>query len=157
MPSLTPYAPLVMVISVVAGLVVWLAGRRTARAVVAALLIVAWGVVIAATLTPSPYAAFDPQITCKFAFTLGEVPKERLANVLLFVPLGLVSWFARPRWFWVGLAVLAPFLIEAAQGLIVAMNRGCDMMDVAANVLGVAVGVGLAMVARRLWQPGLAQ
>jgi len=26
-------------------------------------------------------------------------------------------------------------------------------MDVAANVLGVAVGVGLAVVARRLWKP----
>lgn len=73
--------------------------------------------------------------------------------MLLFVPLGLVSWFATPRWFWVGLAVVAPFLIEAAQGLIVAMNRGCDVMDVAANVLGVAVGVGLAVIARQLWKP----
>ena len=153
MPSLTPYAPLVMAVSIISGLAVWLTGKRSRRATVAALLVVAWGVVIASTLTPSPYAAFDPQVTCKFAFTLGEVPKERLANVLLFVPLGLVSWFATPRWFWVGLAVVAPFLIEAAQGLIVAMNRGCDVMDVAANVLGVAVGVGLAVVARRLWKP----
>jgi glycopeptide antibiotics resistance protein len=114
---------------------------------------VAGGVERASTLTPSPSGAVDPQVTCKFAFTLGEVPKERLANVLLFVPLGLVSWFATPRWFWVGLAVVAPFLIEAAQGLIVAMNRVCDVMDVAANVLGVALGVGLAVVARRLWKP----
>ena len=157
MPSLTPYAPLVMAVSVVIGLAVWLVGKRSAGATVAGLLVIAWGVVIAATLTPSPYAAFDPQVTCKFALTLGEVPKERLANVLLFMPLGFVSWFATPRWFWVGLAVVAPFLIEATQGLIVAMNRGCDVMDVAANVLGVAVGVGLAVVARRLWTPAQAQ
>ncbi|MEI6372497.1 MAG: VanZ family protein [Actinomycetes bacterium] len=157
MPSPTPYAPLVMAVAVIAGLIVWLVGKRRRGATVAAMLVVAWGVVIAATLTPSPYAAFDPQVTCKFAFTLGEVPKERLANVLLFVPLGLVSWFATSRWFWVGLAVVAPFLIESAQGLIVAMNRGCDVMDVAANVLGVAVGVGLAVVARRLWKPTPAQ
>ena len=153
MPSLTPYAPLVMVGSVVIGLAVWLVGKRSARATVAALLVIAWGVVLAATLTPSPYAAFDPQVTCKFALTLGGVPKERLANVLLFMPLGFVSWFAMPRWLWVGLAVVAPFLIEATQGLIVAMNRGCDVMDVAANVLGVALGVGLAVLARRLWKP----
>jgi len=150
MPSLTPYAPLVMAVSVVIGLAVWLVGKRSAGATVAGLLVIAWGVVIAATLTPSPYAAFDPQVTCKFALTLGEVPKERLANVLLFVPVGLVSWFASPRWFWVALAVAAPFLIEATQGLIVAMNRGCDVMDVAANVLGVAVGVGLGVGIRRL-------
>ena len=46
---------------------------------------------------------------------------------------------------------------EAAQGLIVAMKRGCDVMDVASNVLGVAVGVGLAVTARRPWMAAKAQ
>jgi hypothetical protein len=32
------------------------------------------------------------------------------------------------------------------------MSRDCEVMDVAANVLGVAMGVGLAVVARRLWK-----
>jgi hypothetical protein len=146
-----------MVLAAAAGLVVWLVGRRTPPATVAALLVLAWGVVIAATLTPSPYEAFEPRVTCKFALTLGIVPEERIANVLLFVPLGFVSWFASPRWFWVALAVAAPFVIEASQGLIVAMNRDCDVMDVAANVLGVALGVGIALLGRWLWKPSRTQ
>ncbi len=141
-----------LVLAVIVGVVIWLVGKRRPRTTIAALLVVAWGVVIAATLTPSPHAAFEPHVTCDFALALGEVPAERLANVLLFVPLGLVSWLASSRWFWVTLAVAAPFLIEASQGLIVAMNRGCDVVDVTANVLGIAVGVGLAVLGRWLWR-----
>ena len=147
MPSLTPAAPLVLVLALVAGLVIWLVGGRNRGATIAALLLVAWGAVFAATLTPSPYEAFEQQVTCKFALTMGAVPKERLANVLLFVPLGFVSWFASPRWIWVAAACAAPLLIEAAQGVIVAMNRGCDVMDVVANVLGVGLGVALGVAA----------
>jgi hypothetical protein len=151
-PNLTPYAPLVMVLAAITGLIVWIVGKRRGGATVPALLVVTWGVVVATTLTPSPYQAFDPRVTCNFALNLGLVPTERLANVLLFVPLGLVSWFALPRWLWVALAVVTPFVIEASQGQIVAMNRACDVMDVAANVLGVALGVGLALVSSLLWK-----
>jgi hypothetical protein len=141
---------LVLVLSVVAAIGVWLFGHRTERASVNALLVIAWGVVIAATLTPSPYQPFDPHVTCNFGLTIGSVPKERLANVLLFVPLGALSWLVNPRWLWVGLVVLAPFAIEATQGLVLAMNRACDVMDVAANVIGVGIGVALAVLGRRL-------
>ncbi|HEY5186463.1 MAG TPA: VanZ family protein, partial [Actinomycetes bacterium] len=91
------------------------------------------------------------KISCQFSLTLGEVPKERLANVLLFVPLGLVSWFATPRWMWLGLALVAPFVIEATQGLVLALNRNCDATDVLANLVGVGIGGGLAAVLSRLW------
>jgi len=151
LPSLTLFAPLALVFACVAAARVWLVGRRTRRATVVALLVLAWGVVIATTLTPSQYELFDPKISCQFSLTLGEVPTERLANVLLFVPLGVVSWFAAPRWRWLGLALVAPFVIEATQGLVLALNRNCDATDVLANLVGVGIGVGLAAVLSRLW------
>ena len=144
MPSLTPYAPLAIVVTCVVAVAVWLVGKRTHRATVAALLVLAWGVVIATTLTPSPYEMFDHQVTCQFRLTLGEVPKERLANVLLFIPLGFASWFATPRWLWLVLAATAPFVIEGSQALVLALNRGCDAMDVFANLVGLGLGVALA-------------
>lgn len=151
MPSLTPYAPLVLGAVFVVALAVWLAGRRTGKATVAALLVLAWGLVIATTLTPSPYELFDRHITCSFSLSLGEVPEERLANVALFVPLGFISWFATPRLVWLGMAFLAPFVIEATQGLILALNRECDVMDVLANVMGVGVGVAAAVLLAGVW------
>lgn len=144
MPSLTPYAPLVISLSCVTGLVVWIAGGRTRRAGVAALLVVAWGAVIATTLTASPYQMYDPKVTCQFQITIGEVPRERLANVLLFVPLGFASWLAAPRWLWLCLALAAPFFIEGAQALVLALNRGCDATDVLANLAGLAIGAVVA-------------
>ena len=150
MPSLTPYAPLLVVLSCAIGLAVWLAGGRTWRASAAALLVVSWGVVIGTTMTASPYELFDPKVTCQFHLSLGEVPKERLANVLLFVPLGFASWFAVPRWLWLSLAVVAPFVIEATQALVLALNRGCDATDVLANLMGLGFGVALAAVVRSL-------
>jgi len=41
-PSLTPYAPLVMVVAVIAGFVVWPVGKRRPEATVTAFLVVAW-------------------------------------------------------------------------------------------------------------------
>jgi len=151
LPSLTPYAPLVLGAVFVVALAVWLAGRRTGKATVAALLVLAWGLVIATTLTPSPYELFDRHITCSFSLSLGEVPEERLANVALFVPLGFISWFATPRLVWLGMAFLAPFVIEATQGLILALNRECDVTDVLANVMGVGVGVAAAVLLAGVW------
>lgn len=146
MPSLTPNAPLAIAVTFVIAVAVWLVGKRTHRASVAALLVLAWGVVLATTLTPSPYEMFDHQLTCQFRLTLGEVPKERLANVLLFVPLGFASWLATPRWFWLVLAAAAPFVIEGSQALVLALNRGCDAMDVVANLVGLGLGAVLAAV-----------
>ncbi len=116
-----------------------------------ALLVLAWGLVIATTLTPSPYELFDRRITCSLSLNLGEVPKERIANILLFVPLGCASWVASPRRFWLGLAFAAPFVVEASQGLVLALNRECDATDVLANLVGVGIGACLAVAVSAVW------
>jgi glycopeptide antibiotics resistance protein len=118
---------------------------------VTALLVLAWGLVITTTLTRSPYELLDRQITCSLSGNLGEVPKERIANTLLFVPRGFVSWVASPRRFWLGLALAAPFVVEASQGLVLALNRDCDAMDVLANLVGVGVGASLAVAVSAVW------
>jgi hypothetical protein len=151
LPSLTPFAPLVLAAACVVALAVWLSGGRTGKATVAALMVLAWGLVIATTLTPSPYELFDPHVTCSFSLSLGEVPKERLANVVLFVPLGFASGLATPRRLWLALAFVAPFVIEATQGLILALNRECDVTDVLANEVGVGVGVLAAALIGGTW------
>jgi glycopeptide antibiotics resistance protein len=149
MPTLLPDQPLVLASVVVLGLAVWLIGRRTSGASVAALMTLAWGLVVAATLTPDIYFVGSVYWTpgCSFVLQLGDSPHERLANVALFVPLGVVTWFAVPRWIWVAVGAAAPFVIEAAQGVLPSLGRQCDASDVAANFIGFLLGLATAAAA----------
>lgn len=74
-----------------------------------------------------------------------------LANVALFMPLGLLAAFASERFrnirtVWL-LGVSVSFAIEAAQFLI---GRSADIDDVILNVLGVCVGYGVWALLRRM-------
>jgi hypothetical protein len=116
----------------------------------------AWGLVIGATLTPDIYFVGSAYWAsgCSLALQLGDSPHERLANVALFVPLGVVTWFACPRWTWIAVGAAAPFMIEAAQGVLPSLGRQCDASDVAANLIGFALGLASAAAAVwsiRLW------
>jgi hypothetical protein len=83
------------------------------------------------------------------AFSNGEAgawqtgPLERLLNVLLFLPLGyaLASVVTRKRWHAVALAAALSVGIELTQALIA--SRNSDVLDVAANTLGAALGAQL--------------
>lgn len=76
---------------------------------------------------------------------------EFTANVLLFVPLGILLAFALPRarlWV-VPIALAVTGCIEAAQGLFLAA-RTPSLADVLANTLGAAIGLAVAVVVERL-------
>lgn len=75
---------------------------------------------------------------------------ETTANVLLFVPLGILSALVLPRRraLVVPLALLATLAIETGQALLLA-QRTPSLRDVVANVLGAAIGLAIVVVAAR--------
>ena len=141
----------------------WPIGRRGGATGV--LFVLALGIVLAATTTGYlPYFSFGGvdrylhgfahpgRLVHGFAGT-----RERLANIVLFVPLGVFGTllWRRPLLILTGCVALT-FTIETWQGYI---GRTADAADVLHNTVGAAVGVGLAT----LWsaatadhgQPGL--
>jgi glycopeptide antibiotics resistance protein len=126
----------------------WPLGRR--RGVTGVLFVVVVGLVLAATATTGvlalstsglrPYlAAFaDPGVL--FGGFAGNL--ERLANIGLFLPLGLLGTLLWRRPLWVATGCLAfSFLIETWQDL---NGRGGDAVDVVHNTAGALLGVLLA-------------
>jgi glycopeptide antibiotics resistance protein len=78
---------------------------------------------------------------------------EFAANVLFFVPFGaLVTWVSGRWWLGILLGVLASATIEIVQGVALP-DRFSTLLDVAANSLGAAIGVGLAILVG--WATGL--
>ena len=88
---------------------------------------------------------------------------QQLLNTLLFIPAGvfLVLAFGRWRAGWVlipfGLVALAglSLAVEEIQLHVARIDRACDVTDIIDNVLGAAVGVGLALLllpALRPWR-----
>lgn len=76
---------------------------------------------------------------------------ESAANVVLFVPLGVLTLLWRPRWnllHAVGLALLTTVTIETLQQVL-RPERFASLDDVVANTLGGAIG-GLLVVVGRL-------
>lgn len=80
---------------------------------------------------------------------------EIIANVLVFVPVGILAFVLLPRRLWV-LAVLAgPLLsiaIETAQGLALP-HRAATVSDIVANSIGALLGVGVAALCTLLFAP----
>jgi VanZ family protein len=141
-----------------------LVSARTARAlgtrpIVAFGLIVGFGIAFVATLTPTAAAmadVADPALTCDLTRLLPP-PSELFAvndtsrNVVLFIPLGMAlgSLPASRRTLAVGvLAVSMPVVIEATQLLLPALGRSCQSADVVDNLIGLAIGLGLVIMAR---------
>lgn len=79
-----------------------------------------------------------------------SAPREVLANLVLFVPFGVYLRLlapARAWWRHAAVAALASLALEAAQ-YVLAVGRS-DVTDVLVNAAGGALGVGLAVAARR--------
>jgi glycopeptide antibiotics resistance protein len=136
---------------------------RTHR-IVAWLLVVGAAIVIFATLAPL-YGVFEPSATgpgrCDMS-NLSMIPladlatrSDRTLNVILFIPVGIAIGLL-PRSHWKALLVLtaiaSPFLIEATQLLVPALNRGCQGIDVIDNLTGMTIGMGLGALVGALWK-----
>ena len=82
-------------------------------------------------------------------------PVDRVANFVLFVPLGafamLVGRKAVRRWLLVGVLLL-PLLVETVQGSVGWLQRDAQWQDVCDNTLGVLFGMGIGL-SLRLWAP----
>jgi glycopeptide antibiotics resistance protein len=132
--------------------------RRLARALgtrpfVAWLLVVGFGIIVSATLTPLrgvfETTAAGPG-TCDMSdlrlIPLRELVQvtERSLNVLLFLPLGVAMGLlprSRTTAVLVMAAVVLPFAIEATQLVAPILGRGCQSGDVIDNLTGLALGL----------------
>ena len=76
---------------------------------------------------------------------------EIFANVLMFVPLGVlgVLAFARARWWLVPVGCLVLSILVELTQLAFISDRFASIVDVVANVTGALVGAALARVIRR--------
>lgn len=86
---------------------------------------------------------------------------QRMLNVLVFVPAGVLLVLAAARWraAWVlvplGLAGLAAYsaAIEATQLELARIDRACDVTDVIDNVTGAVLGVGVGVLLALVLRP----
>lgn len=110
-------------------------------------------------LTPRNTLSTDGKCTLQaHRILVMDYDTQRLLNILMFVPIGLLFLFlARTAWQRValGLALFAmPPLFEALQSTSL-IGRTCEGVDVVDNWTGVIVGILLAVVIRavvRLWR-----
>ena len=150
-----------LAVSAVAGAATgrWVGRKLGGGWVLGIVLVVALGLVLSATLTPS-YEALVQGIEGSGSCDLGRTalpspdelswPREALLNVLLFLPLGLVVGSvptSRARSWLVALALLLPFAIELVQLRLTSLGRECQSADVIDNLIGLAVGFVLATAA----------
>ena len=124
-------------------------------------LVVALGMIVSATLTPVHgdlnFAAVGG--TCDFS-RIGLAPLRDLRhiddtslNIFLFIPFGAAAGLvegSRRKALLMVVAMTLPFAIETIQLLVPALERGCQSADVFDNLTGLAVGLLLGTVGRRL-------
>jgi len=134
--------------------------RRIARLVTLAIGIPFVAVIGFLALTPRRIEERIPnvldavlQIAHRIGWTsLDSVALEIIANVLVFIPFGIIAYLFLPRRIW-WLALLAgpaaSVSIELIQ-LIALPNRVPSTADVAENVLGATIGVVLCVLASRM-------
>jgi hypothetical protein len=158
--DLGEYAGFLPGLAVTAGVTLAAAGRVARRLGVrpglAVMLLLALGVIVSATLTPSREAVHGAIAgqpvggpgTCDLQRIRPALPVEFDAdvalNILLFVPLGFVLPFLpRKRWSLgiVAGAVVLPALIETVQLFVPQLDRTCQSADVADNLTGLVLGV----------------
>ena len=135
------------------------------RAAIAWALVITFGMIVSATLTPL-HGLFNPAAiggTCDFS-RMGLAPLRDVShlgdtslNILLFVPFGMTIGVVpgrRQKAILVILAIALPFMIETVQLLVPAIERGCQSADVFDNLTGLVIG--LAIGALGLWLAGTA-
>jgi len=157
MRAFTETVPLFVPVVVLSITLATVAAGRTAawmnaRPAVSWLLLVGFGVILAATLTPLRDAIEHGLVssgTCDLRrigpAPLGAYlrPNETSANVVLFIPLGLALGMlpgSRRTKTIILCASLLPLAIEVTQLAFPVWARGCQTADVFDNLLGLALG-----------------
>jgi len=125
------------------------------RRLVAWAILVAFGVIVSATLTPLRGALNFGAVgtgTCDLS-RIGPAPIGQLLrlddtslNVALFIPLGIAIGLVktlRPRAALIVASAALPFGIETIQLLAPILDRGCQSADVVDNLTGLLVGLGV--------------
>jgi glycopeptide antibiotics resistance protein len=160
LPWLLPGIAISVVVSMAASGVVGRALR--VRRLVAWVMVLSVGVIMAATLTPQGEAlqfGARGSSSCDLS-RLGPIPlaeflqpTEASLNVLMFIPLGaaigLVPHSRRGAAVVVA-AIALPFAIETIQLLVPVLDRGCESADVVDNLTGLAIGFAGGVLTRRL-------
>lgn len=78
-----------------------------------------------------------------------SAPREALANVAVFVPLGLFLATLLPRWSWLGITAVAGFISASLEVTQYAWGIGvADITDVITNTTGALVGCIVVTVVR---------
>ena len=134
------------------------ARRLRTESWIAFLLVMSVGAVLAATIPPDA-GGFSGRPSAPGRCDFGRIGLAPLSdylhlgdtslNVILFVPLGLaIGLLGRsPAAARVRLAVLVlPLAIEAVQSLLPMLGRGCQSRDVFDNLLGIGIGLALAVL-----------
>jgi glycopeptide antibiotics resistance protein len=124
-------------------------------------LVVSFGIVVSATLTPLR-GVFNFAATggaCDFSRIglaplddLGEINDTTL-NILMVIPLGIALGLlgrSGRMALLIAAAVALPFVIETTQLLIPALERGCQSADVFDNLTGLAIGLAIGALASLL-------
>ncbi len=154
----TPDAPagLALTVLVVAAASLPLARRLRVPPLDVAAWLTALGVVLSVTLTPRPVTSAADGVCALGHWSPVGVGNllafdQRAANVVLLVPLALLSGLVRDRRL-ARAALLTtaalPLLIEAVQYAAPALGRVCDSADLLDNLTGVAVGAGIGLLVR---------
>jgi len=141
-----------------------LARRFRAPRIVALVLLLGLGIIVALTLTPGD-DAFAPYLTAEcFVRIVRPIGFERVLNlgerglnVLLFVPFGVavgaLPWSrAKGGLLVAGLAL--PFAVEGIQYLVPGLDRSCSSVDVIDNLTGFLVGLAIGVTALLVWTHG---
>lgn len=84
---------------------------------------------------------------------------EIIANILVFVPVGILAFILVPRRFWLVALLTGPAIslsIELAQRLVLP-HRAATVTDVIANSGGALIGVSLAIAGTLLFAPRSSQ
>lgn len=137
--------------------------RRLTRGIALALALPFFGGIALLTLTPTRIEQSMPNLldlVLSVSHRLGWesldfTRLEVIANVLVFVPIGILAFILIPRRLWPLALALGPAVslsIEAAQRLALP-NRTATVSDVIANSGGALIGVALAILCTLLFAP----